>query len=176
MTSLPQRVVAVADALDHAGLPWALGGALALAYATEDPRATRGIDVNVFVPAARAAEVLAALPKGVRYDDDPAMARTTEQVRVWWDDTPLDLFFSADTFHEEAAKRSLTVPFEGRSIRVLCAEDLAVFKAMFDRRKDWVDIESMVEWNAIDLEVAVARLAGLLGDDDRVQRLRDLGR
>jgi hypothetical protein len=177
MITLPQRVVAVADALDLAGLPWALGGALALAYATEDPRATRDIDVNVFVPASGAAEVLAALPSGVRYDDtDLATARTTEQVRVWWDDTPIDLFFSADPFHEEAAKRSLSVPFEGRSIRVLCAEDLAVFKAMFDRRKDWVDIEAMAEWDTIDLEVAAARLATLLGDDDRVQRLRDLGR
>ena len=130
----------------------------------------------MFVPAARAGGVLAALPAGVRYEDaDVATARTTEQVRVWWDDTPLDLFFSADPFHGEVAKRSLAVPFEGRSIRVLCAEDLAVFKARFDRRKDWVDIESMVEWNTIDLEVAAARLAALLGDDERVHRLRTLG-
>jgi hypothetical protein len=176
MITLPQRVVAVADAFDRADLPWALGGARAHAYATEDPRATRDIDVNVFVSAARASEVLCALPEGVRYDDgDLATVRRTEQVRVWWDDTPIDLFFSADPFHAETAKRSLTVPFEGRSIRVLCPEDLAVFKAMFDRRKDWVDIESMVEWNAIDLDVAAARLATLLGDDDRVQRLRTLG-
>jgi len=57
---------------------------------------------------------------------------------------------------------------------VLCAEDLAVFKAMFDRPKDWVDITTMIESNALDVEVAAQRLAGLLGDDARVGRLRGL--
>ena len=37
-----------------------------------------------------------------------------------------------------------------------------------------VDIATMVEANAVDLETAAARLAGLLGDDARVERLRGL--
>jgi hypothetical protein len=176
--SLVDRIVAVCDHLDRAELPWALGGALALAYATEEPRATRDIDVNVFVPAADAARVFEALPAGVAHDGaDLAAAVTDEQVRLWWDDTPLDLFFSADAFHAEVAGRCREVPFADRRVRVLCAEDLAVFKAMFDRPKDWVDIATMLDANSIDLGVAADRLADLLGDDDpRIDRLRALGR
>ena len=35
--------------------------------------------------------------------------------------------------------------FLGSSIQVLAPVDLGVFKALFDRRKDWVDIETMIE-------------------------------
>lgn len=175
--SLVDRIVAVCDHLDRAELPWALGGALALAYATEEPRATRDIDVNVFVPAADAARVFDALPAGVAHGDaDLAAAATDEQVRLWWDDTPVDLFFAADPFHTEVAGRCREVPFAGRRVRVLCAEDLAVFKAMFDRPKDWVDIATMHDANSIDLGLTADRLAELLGDDDsRIDRLRTMG-
>ena len=177
MTTLVERIVAVCDHLDRAGLPWALGGALALAYATEEPRATRDIDVNVFVPATDAARVFASLPAGVVYGAaDVRAAAHDDQVRLWWDDTPVDLFFAADPFHHEVARRCRSVPFAGRTIRVLGAEDLAVFKAMFDRPKDWVDIASMHESCALDLQVAADRLADLLGHDDaRITRLRELG-
>ena len=175
--SLVDRIVAVCDHLDRADLPWALGGALALAYATEEPRATRDIDVNVFVPASDAARVFRAMPDGVASGDtDLADAMKDEQVRLWWDDTPVDLFFSADPFHAEVADRCRDVPFAGRTIRVLCPEDLAVFKAMFDRPKDWVDIATMHEAKSIDLGLAADRLADLLGDDDpRIDRLRTMG-
>ncbi|MEZ5249926.1 MAG: hypothetical protein R2713_12170 [Ilumatobacteraceae bacterium] len=177
MTTLVERIVAVCDHLDRAGLPWALGGALALAYATEEPRATRDIDVNVFVPATDAVSRvrLVAGRRGVRRGRRRAAAHD-DQVRLWWDDTPVDLFFAADPFHHEVARRCRSVPFAGRTIRVLGAEDLAVFKAMFDRPKDWVDIATMHESCALDLQVAADRLADLLGHDDaRITRLRELG-
>jgi hypothetical protein len=177
MTTLVERVRAVCDALDAHGVPWALGGALALAYATREPRGTRDIDINVFVGAERAAEVFGALPAGVTYDShDVTVAQQEDQVRLWWDGTPLDLFFAADPFHFDANQRARSVPFAGRTIRVLCAEDLAVFKALFDRSKDWVDIETMVESDAIDVQLAADRLHTLLGDDTRVARLRSLAR
>lgn len=173
---LVERIVAIADSLDAHSVAWALGGALALAYATEEPRGTRDIDVNVFVPSARAAEVFAALPVGVRHSGaDLIAARRDDQVRLWWDDTPVDLFFASEPFHDGVARRCRTVPFAGRSVRILSAEDLAVFKATFDRGKDWVDIATMAEAGSIDLDEAAKRLAGLLGDDPRVDRLRQLG-
>lgn len=176
MTSLVEQVVAICDALDEAAVPWALGGALALAYATEEPRGTRDIYVNVFMPASSAAAVFAALPDGVRHGaGDVRAAQRDDQVRLFWGDTPLDLFFAAEPFHFEVASRVQAVPFAGRTIRVLCAEDLAVFKAMFDRGKDWVDIATMVESHSLDTEIAADRLFDVLGDDDRVARLRQLG-
>lgn len=175
--TLVERITHICEALDRSGIPWALGGALALAYATREPRGTRDIDVNVFVEATDAERVFSAMPSGVRFGEaDIAAARTDDQVRLWWDSTPVDLFFAAEVFHHEVATRCRTVPFEGRPIRVLSAEDLAVFKAMFDRTKDWADIEAMVESHAIDLGSAAARLERLLGPDARVERLRTLDR
>ena len=173
MMSLVARVLAVCAALDERGVPWALGGALALAYATEEPRGTRDIDINVFVAAGQARAVFSALPDGVLHSvADVKSAQRDDQVRLWWDDTPIDVFFAAEQFHYDVEQRCQVVPFAERLIRVLCAEDLAVFKAMFDRGKDWVDISTMVESKAIDLDVAADRLHSLLGDDPRVARLR----
>ncbi len=47
--TLPEKVLRLHKALKRRKLPHAFGGALALAYCTEEPRATRDIDVNVFV-------------------------------------------------------------------------------------------------------------------------------
>jgi hypothetical protein len=179
MTSSPirlvDRIVAVCESLERAGIPWALGGALALAYATNEPRGTRDIDVNVFVGPTDARAVFSALPVGVAFTEaDLVEAGKRDQVRLWWDSTPIDVFFATDPFHFEVATRCRVVPFEGRHITVLSAEDLAVFKALFDRRKDWADIEAMLESNAIDLQLAAERLGALLGDDPRVGRLRTL--
>ena len=174
-TRLIDRIVAVCESLDLAGVPWALGGALALAYATNEPRGTRDIDVNVFVGSADARAVFAGLPAGVAFTDaDILEAGMRDQVRLWWDTTPIDVFFAADPFHFGVAGRCRTVPFEGHRIKVLSAEDLAVFKALFDRTKDWADIEAMVENKAVDLQLAAELLGGLLGDDPRVARLRTL--
>ena len=51
MTTLVEKVLAVHDAFETAEIRHAFGGALALAYATEEPRGTRDIDVNVFARA-----------------------------------------------------------------------------------------------------------------------------
>lgn len=177
MTTLVDRIVAVAAALDASAIPWALGGALALAYATEEPRGTRDIDVNVFVGSDHAERVFAALPHGVAHSaDDLTAARADGQVRLWWDDTPIDIFFAEAPFDDEVDRRCRPVPFAGVSIRVLAPEDLAVFKALFDRPKDWVDISTMAEARAIDLDLAADLLRTLLGDDPRVERLRSISR
>ena len=56
--TLAQRVLALESSLSD--LPHAFGGALALAYYAE-PRATIDIDLNVFVPTDRFAEVAGPL-------------------------------------------------------------------------------------------------------------------
>jgi len=81
------------------------------------------------------------------------------------------MFFAVEHFHIGVGNRCRTVPFSGRLIRVLSAEDLAGFKALFDRGKDWVDIATMVESHAVDLEVAADRLGALVGDDSQLERL-----
>lgn len=176
--TLAERLLALHQALEDAHLPHAFGGAIALAYWTAEPRGTRDLDVNVFVPSSEADRVLAALPAGVMAT--PAQRRALEeagQSRLWWDDTPVDVFLDYAPIHAAAARNRRDVPFAGAIIPVLAATELAVFKAMFDRTKDWADIEAMVASDAVPLEVVRRELVGMVGeDDDRIMRLDSLPR
>lgn len=171
--TLPERIVAIHRALSKAGLPHAFGGAIALAYATLDPRGTSDIDVNIFTPADAPERALAALPDGIEQPPGTAEVIARDgQVRLWWDETPVDLFFDYIPLHDEAARHRRTVPFEGEHIPILGPVELAVFKVMFDRTRDWADLEAMVETGTLDVVAvrkAVATLAG--ADDPRLARL-----
>lgn len=171
MSLLADRLLDIHDALSHAKLPHAFGGAIALAYCTQEPRGTRDLDVNVFVAPSRAKQVFVALPDGVAVaGTDIRDAEQEGQVRVWWEDTPIDLFLDIHRFHEEVAEGVRLVPFEERTIPVLDCTALAVFKAVFDRTKDWADIEEMAAAGALDLPRAVAWVERLVGADGSAAR------
>jgi len=175
--SLSEKVLLVEEGLRQRRIPHAFGGALALAYYAT-PRATIDIDVNVFVSVDRAEEVLSlleALGAKPLSNKERAQLMRDEQVRVHWDATPVDLFFSYDIFHDSCFERRRRMPFgEGDSIHVLAAEDLLVFKALFDRDKDWRDIPELAYAMAGELDAAYTRewLARIVGQRDaRYRRL-----
>jgi hypothetical protein len=159
-------------------VPHAFGGAIALAYCTEEPRGTRDIDVNVFLDAEDVDRVFAALPAGVaRTTADADLVRRDGQVRLWWDDTPVDLFLDVHDFHRQVPLAVREVPFVGRTIPVLGCDELAVFKVMFNRTKDWADLEAMVEVAALDATVVLGWVVRLLGlDHPGTERLAALVR
>jgi pimeloyl-ACP methyl ester carboxylesterase len=173
---LPDKILALHQALDAAQIGHAFGGALALAYATADPRTTADVDINIALPAAGAAVAIEALPPEVEIAPD-ALERILqdEQVRVWWGRTPVDLFFRAHEFHDGVAARATQHRFAGRTLPFVCANDLATLKALFDRPKDWLDIAAMHSHGSIDLEVVAEQVGQVVGaGDDRVDRLRNL--
>jgi len=174
---LAAKVELLHEMLEHARIPHAFGGALALAYCVGEPRATADIDVNVFVAPAQARTVFAALPPDVQTTEgQEADATERGQVRIPWGDTPIDLFFAYHDFHEEVATRARIVPFGSIEIPVLDCGDLVVFKALFNRPRDWVDIENVIESGGTDLDVPLERLEAIIGRDDPiVQRLRAIG-
>lgn len=176
MTSFVEKIELVDEALTAAAVPHAFGGALALAYHVESPRATVDIDINISLPVDRATAVLAALPAGVAWSDADVVAIERDgQVRVFWERTPLDLFFPQDSLHEAVASRLVQVPFRSRTISVISATDLVIFKALFDRPKDWVDIAEMVAYGSVDLDDALSWLTRLVGRRDRrLSRLSEL--
>jgi hypothetical protein len=172
MSKLGELLLAVHDAMDRAGIPHAIGGAIALAYCTLDPRGTRDLDFNVFVGPERAREVFAALPKGVEVSGERLERLEHDgQVRLKSGTTPIDLFLSVLPFHDHVADHVRHVPFEGRSIPVLSCTALAVFKAMFDRTQDWADIEAMIEAQSFDTDEATHWIRDMLGDDRRIEQL-----
>jgi hypothetical protein len=84
-----------------------------------------------------------------------------------WDDTPIDLFFSYDAFHDAANRHCREVPFGDTTIPILGPDHLIVCKVVFDRPKDWVDIDAMLAGGATVDAAEVLRWVGrIAGDDD----------
>lgn len=161
------RIGIMHAALAQAGIVHGFGGAIALAYAVDEPRATVDIDLNISGDPEHPEPVLRALPPGVAWGAADVVAiRREGQVRLWWDDTPVDLFFPQHELHATVASRYRTVPFAGISIPVLSPTDIVVFKALFNRTKDWADIEAVVDAGTADISEAldwVERIAGAAG-------------
>jgi hypothetical protein len=174
--SLPEKVVAIHRALTTAKIPHAIGGALALAYYAE-PRATVDVDVNVFVPTKRWQEVRDALgPLGVDVEVDEEALERDGQVRLRWGRNPVDLFFSYDPFHSEMEGGARRVPFAGTSIPILAPEHLTICKAMFNRPKDWLDIEAiLIATEPLEIDSIEDWLRRMVGaDDERLSKLNEL--
>ncbi len=175
-----QRLVAVADRMDAAGLSHAFGGAIALAFHVAQPRATSDIDVNIATE--DPATVFRALPPEVAWDDrDVERCRRDGQIRLFWEQepfrTPVDIFLPQSDLHDEVDREADVVDLLGRPVRILTATHLTVFKALFDRTKDWADIEAMLAHGTVDVERVRGWLAELVGpDDDRMARLDEAER
>jgi hypothetical protein len=158
--------LAIHEALVQAGIEHAFGGAIALAYAVPEPRTTIDIDINVAVPVDRAGLVIDALPDGVTARPG-ALERIAHdgQDRLRWGDVPVDIFFPQHEFHVVVAARTTSEPFRDAVIQVITPTDLTVFKALFNRRKDWPDIESMLRAGVVDEGEALRWIRIIVGPD-----------
>ena len=168
-----RRVHAVAAQLEGCGIPYAIGGGLAYNFAGV-PRATRDIDVNIFVSQESARKVVDCLAElGIAAGPEAlGEIRRDDQVRLLWDSTYVDLFFAFAAFHDSAAQRTIAVEFEGQPLRILSAEDIAIFKVLFNRGRDWDDVERLVrvQGPALDRDYIRRWLGELVGADDGALR------
>ncbi len=176
MSELVEKLFTIHDALTEAALAHAFGGAIALAYCVEEPRGTRDLDVNIFVDASEAESVLSSLPDGVRVRrKDIAKVKRDGQARLWWSDTPIDVFLNNIPLHDAVASSVVWVTLEGRDIPVLDCASLVIFKAFFDRTKDWADIEAISIATPEDIEDAANTIADIVGENDpAVEKLKAL--
>ena len=86
------------------------------------------------------------------------------------------MFLDTTPFHREVGRRVRLEPFGEVELPFLACRDLAVFKAFFDRTKDWADLEEMNVAGTLDIEAVAGVLVRYLGGDDvRIARLRALG-
>jgi hypothetical protein len=171
--SLPEKIIAVHERLTGAKTPHAFGGALALAYYAE-PRATIDVDLNLFVPPSSYPAVERELKKiGVDGDVEPEIVERDGQCRMRWGNTPIDLFFAYDDLHDAMRGATRSEPFGEARIPVLAPEHLLVCKAIFNRPKDWLDIEQMLicveELDMSEIHAWLDRIVG--ADDPRRERL-----
>jgi hypothetical protein len=171
--NLPEKIIALHQSLQQAGLPHAFGGALALAWCTLRARGTIDIDVNIFVDVAQCDVVLDALPADIIHNAKQRKALQKDgQVRLWWDKTPVDIFLNTTDFHLQALQRVRREVFLNQPVPFLACADLAVFKAFFNRTQDWADLEAMRAAGTLNIDVVSAVLESYLGaDDSRIARL-----
>lgn len=166
--------LAIARALAAEGLPYALGGALALG-AHGVPRGTLDVDVNVFVRDAEVPRVIRCLRDlGVELEETAAIARAARDGMFVgsWAGMRIDVFVPSIPFSHEAGRTrvELTDP-DGESVWFLSAEALAVFKLLFFRPKDIADLERLVavQGDALDHAYVRAWMVDMMGAaDERV--------
>lgn len=180
MFTFDDRIETLCDALEGAAVPFAFGGATAYAFHVR-PRATTDIDMNVFVHESASGPVLDLLATlGVAVSTDARMrVQRDGQDRLPWDGIILDVFFATFEFLDEAGRRVERVPFNGRMIPILSAEDLTICKVTFNRPKDWLDLERLVALRSDTFDFAYAHqwLRSILGDgDERIERFNALRR
>jgi hypothetical protein len=178
MTTSPlivlERAVDVHRRLDRGGVAHAIGGALVLAYHVSQARATNDIDLNVSADSKQPQSVFKLLPADVPWTDrDVAAVRRDGQVRLRWPlpdggpAIPLDLFFPQHKLHAAIDARAELVPMLDATVPILSATDLLVFKALFNRRKDWADIEELLRYGKADVDEARRWLIDIVGAKDK---------
>ncbi len=184
MTASPlivlERTVLLHRLLEAAGVGHAVGGALALAYHVSEARATRDIDLNVGVDATAPEELFRLLPGDVPWGPlEIQRVQESGQVRLLWPHPdgqppiPLDLFFPQSDYHHEVTRRAEWVAMLDDVVPIVSATDLMVFKMLFDRRKDWADIEELLRYGKVDVEAARGALTDVVGSDDLRQNKLD---
>jgi len=174
--SLPEKVIAVHEALDVAEVSHALGGAIAFAYYGE-PRATVDIDVNVFASSERWPRVRDALaPLGMNVSIDLAALHRDGEAQPEWDRNPVHLFFSRDELHDAMESATRRVPFGEATLSIVSPEHLLIRKTMLNRSKDWLDIEQiLVATEPLNLPEIEEWLRRMVGDGDpRLEKLAEI--
>jgi hypothetical protein len=163
---------AVVTKLEQAGVPCAIGGALCLAY-WGVPRATRDLDINVFVGESELATVLDSLEAaGCVVDRPQSLTRVRDRgdMVADFDGIRVDVFIAFHDYHEHVARRVVRgVLPDGPEASFLSAEDLCVFKTLFHRAKDLVDLDRLFAalGRSLDIDYVLHWLGELLGPDDR---------
>lgn len=147
----------IAESLEQAGIPYALGGALALGV-WAIPRLTLDVDVNIFVEEDGLPSALAALvAAGVQVDAERARIDAREQGMFEGRGSGMrvDVFTPSIDFSWEAMRTRVRVDRDGQSIWFLSAEALCVLKLLFFRGKD--DDPRVATWDRLVADHGAAR-------------------
>jgi hypothetical protein len=170
LASLVEVVADLVDALERAGLAYALGGAVAYS-AWGEPRATRDVDLNLWLPPERLDAGLAVLEAaGVTIDRATVRQEAAERGMFVGrrGEYRVDVFVPSVPFYDEALRRRVRTRVAGRDTWVLSAETLAVFKMLFYRPKDLADVGRLLQIQRGRFDAGFVRraLVEMLGADD----------
>jgi hypothetical protein len=166
---LVEKILLLNEALNSIKVTHQFGGAIALAW-YRDPRATIDIDINITLSNEACDPILDMLKRlGITiYRTSKVTILRDGQTVLKWDNSRLDLFFATTPLHYEMAKRQNLVRFADSTIPILSVEDLIICKAIYDRPKDWVDIEAVIQWGTpVRWRIVTKWLNEILGKDSQ---------
>lgn len=169
----------LAAALDEADIPYGIGGALAFGL-WGDPRGTHDVDINLFVDHDAFENVLDVLESaGLEIDRQLAHEadRAGDVIVGWHSGMRVDLFTPSIPFAWEAKNTVVIVEGPKGKAAYLSAESIAIFKLMFFRPKDLLDVEKLIEvqGDSLDIDYIRSWIVDMMGEDDeRTKALDDL--
>jgi hypothetical protein len=175
--SVPAVVSRLREVLEGSGITYAFGGAIALA-AWSEPRATADVDVILWIDPEDPVELDRAIEvvRSAGAELDAGAARAGAHTRGMFlariGATRIDVFVPSIPFYEVAASRRVRTAIGPDETWVHSAEVLAVFKMLFFRPKDLVDVERMLEIRGDDFDRDFVRdaLVEMLEADERIEK------
>ena len=164
--------------LDEDGLPYALGGALALA-AWSAPRQTTDVDIAIFVDARSLTRVVDALERAGALVDRGDATRRVAAAGLFMarlGQTRNDVFLATHPVHADMERRRRRAELLGAPLWFLSPEDIALMKLFYGRPKDIVDLERLFAAQpAMDVSYIRSWLERIVPTGDRrVALLADL--
>lgn len=175
MGDLSKALEELVGILEGSDTPYAIGGAIALGFWAQ-PRATKDIDVTLWCSPQELRRALSLLiDKGAIGEVGEGMRQSEERglCVLEWRGVRLDVFTPSIDFYADALKRRTRITLaEIGDMWILSAEVLAVFKMLFFRGKDVVDVEQIVavQGDRLDADFIRSQLVELVdADDERVK-------
>jgi predicted nucleotidyltransferase len=152
MRTLTDALLAVDEILLAAGVPHALCGGIAANLYRDEVRATSDVDLAIAIGAAHLVDLVRTFADN-GWDAEPYWRRG-EQLRLAHQDLPrVDLIVATTDFERAAIDRSAAIEIDGRSLQVLTAEDLIVFKLIAGRARDYEAVAAIINTSAGGLDV-----------------------
>ena len=168
--SAARLAVDLAGRLEQLGVDYAIGGAVAMTMWCE-PRATFDVDVTLFLDPKQPEYCLQVLRSiGCEIDTAANLAtlRTHGFCRVLCRGRQVDVFLPTTEFYSFAKHRRHLMSLLGRDVQIWSAEVLSVFKLMFFREKDCLDLKRL--WKAqgsrLDVDWVRKQIIALCGLHD----------
>ncbi|MEX2175770.1 MAG: hypothetical protein WD872_15510 [Pirellulaceae bacterium] len=162
--------VRLARALDKRGTEYALGGAIALGFWGR-PRGTLDVDLTLFMPKDKPSAVVWELQE---IGCEVPVARATQSLRehgfcsAKFVATRVDVFVPTSSFYDKVKARRRRMLLKEDRVSVLDAETLVVFKMMFFREQDLLDIKQILRIQGVALDRSWVReqVANMFGSRD----------
>ncbi len=160
----------LASRLESLGSDYAFGGAIALAFWI-NPRATVDVDVTLFLDPTKPTSVLQCLSQlGCDFDLERSVSLLREYsfCHAKLDGRQVDVFLPNTPFYEAARSRRVRRRLIETDAWVWDAATLSVFKLMFFRQKDFVDVIQMlrVQGSLLDRNWVRDQLESICGRRD----------